>query len=118
MSAHDASAARAFFIPEAQLFSVDKDGAAKALPFEKWAAALGSTKNSWLERIWEPKVLEHGTVAVVWAPYDFHLNGKFSHCGIDSFHLLKTSGGWKISAISDTHETSTCTPSPLGPPAN
>jgi hypothetical protein len=117
MSAHDANAARALFLPEAMLFSVRPDGSSNAVPQERWVERLGTAKDAWLERIWEPKQFEHGTVAMVWAEFDFHLNGKFSHCGIDSFTLLKTSSGWKIAAVADTHETSTCTPSPLGPPA-
>ncbi len=114
MSSHDADAARACFIPEALLLSVRPDGSSLAMPYEKWVEMLGKSKDAWLERIWSPKVLEHESVAVVWAEFDFHRNGKFSHCGIDSFQLLKTSAGWKIAAVADTHETSGCTPSPLG----
>ncbi|MBV8807091.1 MAG: DUF4440 domain-containing protein [Acidobacteriaceae bacterium] len=117
MSTHDADAARALFIPQASLFSVQPDGTAVAVPYEKWLEHLSASKDSWLERIWNPKVLEHESVAIVWAQYDFHLNGKFSHCGIDSFNLLKTAAGWKIAAVADTHEVSGCSPSPLGPPA-
>lgn len=117
MAAHDANAGRALFTEDALLFSVRPDGTAVATPHEKWLERLGASKDAWLERIWNPKVLEHGTIAVVWAEYDFHLNGKFSHCGIDSFSLLKTATGWKIAAVSDTRETSGCSPSPLGPPA-
>ncbi len=117
MSAHDANAARALFVPDAMLFSVRPDGTAVATPHDKWLGHLSASKDAWLERIWNPKLLEHGSIAVVWAEYDFHLNGKFSHCGIDSFNLLKTAAGWKIAAVSDTHEVSGCSPSPLGPPA-
>ena len=117
MSAHDGAAARTLFIPDAMLYSIGRDGAASGLPFEKFVEHLGSSKDAWLERTWNPKVLEHGTVAVVWADYDFHLNGKFSHCGVDSFNLLKTPGGWKIASVADTRETSGCPSSPLGPPA-
>ncbi len=116
MSAHDADAARALFLPEAMLFSVRPDGTAIATPHEKWVEHLGASKDAWLERIWNTKQLEHGPVAVVWANFDFHLNGKFSHCGIDSFNLLKTAAGWKVAAVADTRETSGCSPSPLGPP--
>jgi Domain of unknown function (DUF4440) len=115
MKAHDANAARTLFIPDAMLYGVGPNGDARGLPFEKWIDHLGTSKDSWLERIWNPKVMEHGTVAVVWADYDFHLNGKFSHCGIDSFSLLKTGQGWKIASITDTRETTGCSPSPLGP---
>ena len=116
MATHDAAAARTLFLPEAMLFSVRADGTANATPHDRWVERMGSSKDAWLERIWEPKQLEHGSVAIVWAEFDFHLNGKFSHCGIDSFSLLKTASGWKIASISDTHETTGCTPSPLGPP--
>lgn len=116
MSAHDVDAARALFIPEALLFSIRADGTAVAIPHEKWVERLGASKDAWLERIWNTKLLEHGSIAIVWADYDFHLNGKFSHCGIDSFNLLKTAAGWKIAAVTDTRETSGCSPSPLGPP--
>ncbi len=116
MSSHDRAAARQLFTTDAMLFSVRPDGTAVELPHEKWIERLGSSKDAWLERIWNPTVLVHDSVAVVWAEYDFHLNGKFSHCGIDSFTLLKTGAGWKIATIADTHETSGCTASPLGPP--
>jgi len=38
----------------------------------------------------------HDNIAVVWAPYTLSVSGKFSHCGIDVFTLLKTTEGWKI----------------------
>src|SRR6185369_5082498 len=105
MATHDAAAAKALFLPEAMLFSVRADGTPSATPFDKFADRVGAAKDTWLERIWEPTKLEHGTVAVVWAQFDFHLNGKLNHCGIDSFSLLKTASGWKIASVSDTHET-------------
>jgi len=108
MSAHDAAKAGSLFLPDAQLFSVTPEGTAQGLPHQKWVDHLGASKDTWLERISDPKVLEHGSVAVVWGDYDFHLNGKLHHCGVDSFSLLKTNDGWKINAVSDTHETS-CT---------
>jgi hypothetical protein len=29
-------------------------------------------------------------------PYDFHIDGKFSHGGIDIFQLLKADSGWTM----------------------
>lgn len=117
IKAHDAAAATALFLPGATLSSVDASGKASIIPFEKFVEHVGTSKAGWVERIWNPTVLEHGAVAVVWAEYDFHLNGKFSHCGIDSFTLLKIENHWKIASVSDTRETAGCTPSPLGAPA-
>jgi len=82
----------------------------------EFGANLGTAKQEYLERIWNPKILIRGGIANVWAEYDFHLDGKFHHCGVDSFRLVKTSGGWKIAGIIYTTETAGCTNSPLGPP--
>lgn len=115
MKTHDAAAASALFVPGATLSSVNADGKVSVTPFEKFVQHIGAGKGDWLERTWNSKVLQQGSIAVVWAEYDFHLNGKFSHCGIDAFTMLQTESGWKIASVSDTRQTSGCTPSPLGP---
>ena len=117
MASHNSEAARALFLPEAHLFSIRADAMAAATPYSQFVERIGASKDKWLERIWNPQILEQGSVAVVWAEYDFHRNCEFSHCGIDSFSLLKTASGWKIASISDTRQTKGCPPSPLGPPA-
>lgn len=116
MSTHDAAAAGSMFMPNATLVSVAPDGIPTASPVQKWLDRVGTSKDKWLERIWNPKILQHGSIAVLWADYDFHLNGKLHHCGIDSFDLVKTSGGWKIAGVLYTTETANCPASPLGPP--
>lgn len=115
MKAHDSAAAMALFVPGTTMSSFDAAGKAVITPVEKWAERIGASKSGMLERMWNPKVMEQGSIATVWAEYDFHLDGKFSHCGIDSFTMLKTDAGWKIAGLSYTREK-TCAPSPLGPP--
>jgi len=100
------------------LFNVKPDGTPTVMPYSDWVKHFAASKDSWLERIWNPKLLERGTVAAVWTEYDFYLNGKLRHCGIDSFNLLKTSRGWRIAAISDTRETSGCVAHPPGSDSN
>jgi hypothetical protein len=68
-----------------------------------------------LERYWDATVLIQGDIAVFWAPYDFHVGGEFSHCGIDSFQLVRQQGKWLLSNLSWTLERENCPPSPLGP---
>ena len=65
--------------------------------------------------MWNPEVKIAGSIAVVTTPYDFHRDGKFTHCGTDIFTLVKMSDGWKISGGSYTVQRTGCTPSPLGP---
>lgn len=112
MATHNAEHARTLFLSDAMLFSSKSDGTAEALPSEKWLGLVASGKGKWEERISDPKVLRHGSIAAVWGPYSFHLNGNFSHCGIDLFSLLLTKGEWKIASISDTRERSGCSSPP------
>jgi hypothetical protein len=117
MQAHDGKGARELFAPGAMLYSVTDKGKVDSMAATAFADRIASGKGVWLERIWNPKVLEQDTIAVVWADYDFHLDSKFSHCGVDSFSLVKADEGWKIAYISDTRKKSGCPPSPLGPPS-
>ena len=48
------------------------------------------------EKLLSYEIKVHNNIAVVWAPYTLSLSGKFSHCGVDIFTLLKTTEGWKI----------------------
>ena len=68
-----------------------------------------------VERYWDPTVMLHDRLAVVWTPYDFYSDGVFSHCGVNSFSMLKTEDGWKIAGVVFSMEPEGCEPSPLGP---
>ena len=65
---------------------------------------------------WRDEQMVHGRIAQLWAPYDFWIDGEFSHCGIDSFALAKGDTGWRIVGVSHTVERDGCEPSPLGLP--
>jgi len=77
---------------------------------------LGREGPALLERAWNPTILIRRDIATFWAPYDFHVNGAFSHCGIDSFQLIKRQGQWFLTNLSWTVERENCEVSPLGPP--
>jgi len=49
-----------------------------------------------------------GELAIVWAPYKFYLGSQFSHCGVDSFQLIKINGEWKIQYLIDTRRRQGC----------
>ena len=44
----------------------------------------------------EPIVLVDGDIATVWCTYEFHVDGKLSHTGIDSFSFFRTQAGWRL----------------------
>ncbi|GAA4363446.1 hypothetical protein GCM10023185_32190 [Hymenobacter saemangeumensis] len=56
----------------------------------------------WEERISFEQVLIDASLASVWTPYQFYVGPKFSHCGYNSFQLIKLAEGWKIAHIIDT----------------
>lgn len=43
-----------------------------------------------------------GPLAIAWTPYKFYFKGQFSHCGVNSFQLVRLNGEWKIQYIIDT----------------
>jgi hypothetical protein len=54
------------------------------------------------ERIEFETVRIDGPLAIVWTPYKFYYKGQFSHCGVNSFQLVRLKGEWKIQYIIDT----------------
>ncbi len=54
------------------------------------------------ERILSYNIQVDGTMAHAWTPYEFYINGKFSHKGVNAFTLFKTAEGWKIVHLIDT----------------
>ena len=60
------------------------------------------------ERITFESVKIDGALASVWTPYKFYSGEKFSHCGANSFQLVKVDGAWKIQYIIDTRRRQGC----------
>lgn len=113
MAEHDVAAARLLLMPGAGFVVKRPDGRVAMDHDSDFLAALATAKGVWRERIWSPTVLVHGELAQVWAPYDFHLDGAFLHCGVDSFSLVRDGGRWRIAGISYTVRKKGCLPSPL-----
>ena len=54
------------------------------------------------EKILSYTIQIDGTMAHVWAPYEFYLNNKLSHSGVNTFTLFKEKDFWKIIYLIDT----------------
>jgi hypothetical protein len=119
LSGADTATLANLLAPGAMIYSV-RDGSGEpslgAVTRAAFLESLGGEDQALLERMWDPTVQVQGRVAMVWTPYDFHLNGEFSHCGIDVFSMLKGPGGWQVTSITYNVVREGCTPSPLGPP--
>jgi len=117
MTARDVEGARGILVPQGRFHVIDtlKPGTEpRSFANEEYFAQLQASKQTMRERIWNPDVRVHGSIANVWTPYDFWIDGKLSHCGVDAFNLIKTDKGWKIAGGVYTIEKA-CPPSPLGP---
>lgn len=118
MTARDTAALGRVLYADGILYAARVQGDSAAVrrgTFEGFAQQIAGLKETYVERMWEPTVLVHGPLAIVWAAYDFHRDKVFSHCGIDAFTLLRSPTGWKIATVSYTTEATGCKPSPLGP---
>ena len=113
MRTKDTAAFRDIFEPNARLVGMrtrqNGEALVQILPWDRFGAVMASdTRGQWIERAWSPEVRVRGTLATVWAEYDFHFGQTPSHCGVDAVQLLKTPAGWKIVSIADTYEPTGC----------
>lgn len=60
------------------------------------------------ERITFETVKIDADLASVWTPYQFYYNGLFSHCGVNSFQLVRIAGQWKVHYLIDTRRKEKC----------
>ncbi|HXY03116.1 MAG TPA: nuclear transport factor 2 family protein [Terriglobales bacterium] len=80
-----------------------RDGKPSQMTFEDFADRVGKPGTTQIqERIHDPLVRIDHDLAVVWAPFEFLVDGKVDHCGTDLFNLVRTDGKWVIASIADT----------------
>ena len=102
MAKRDAAAIKAPLLPGGSLVLM-RDGKPTQMTFDMFAdrvAKPGITKIE--ERIPDPLVRIDNDLAVVWAPFDFLVDGKVDHCGTDLINLVRVEGKWLIASVADT----------------
>lgn len=73
----------------------------REVPISKFVQSVLSRKPGDMdERVlsWGPILIDH-EIATAWVPYEFYLNGKFSHKGVDVFLFVKTGNEFKIQTL-------------------
>ena len=60
------------------------------------------------EQITFDVVRTEGPLGTAWTPYNFYYQQKFSHCGADSYQLVRINGEWKIQYLIDTRSKTRC----------
>jgi hypothetical protein len=101
------------FTPNAimQTIAVNKDGKTVVRQSEVngFASFVGKqNKGAADEQIVFENIKIDGDLATAWTPYRFVYNGTFSHCGVNSFTLVRINGEWKINYLIDTRRKEGC----------
>ncbi|WP_373494932.1 nuclear transport factor 2 family protein [Aquiflexum sp.] len=113
MKNKEAETLRKAFHPEATMQTVISNDAGAELGSNTVSdfvdRVVGTAEGTVLdERILDYQIKVDGQMASAWTPYEFYVNNKFSHCGVNSFQLIKTVEGWKITYIIDTRRKEGC----------
>ena len=105
MAKHDAAAIKQPLLPGGRMVLM-RDGKPVVRTFEAFAERAGRPGTAHIEeRIHDPLVRIDRDLAVVWAPFEFLVDGKVNHCGTDLFDLVHTDGKWLIASVADTSRT-------------
>ncbi|MEX0636763.1 MAG: hypothetical protein WD135_08340 [Ferruginibacter sp.] len=113
MQQADGAAAVASFADSAVMQTIGKAKDGSILVVTDKVAAFGmqisaAPMGALDERISFEVIKVDGPLAIVWTPYQFYYNGTWSHCGVNSFQLLRTAKGWKIQYIIYTRRKIDC----------
>jgi hypothetical protein len=105
-------------LPEAVTFPTStRDGVTRYSMRTRAQTRERSATATITERGWNPEVRVNGPLSMVWYPYDLYRDGKWSHCGVDAFTLIKHEGRWRIATMAfSAEQPPVCDRHPDGPP--
>ena len=94
-------------MPNFTLRTIEENGIVSNLvetPTTKFfkSIALIPAKMTIEERILRHQFMVDGTMAMAWLPYEFYVNDKLSHSGVNVFMMHKDDQVWKVVSIVDT----------------
>jgi Putative lumazine-binding len=102
MAKRDAAAIKEPLLPGGTMVLM-RDGKPTQMTFEAFADRVGKPGTTQIEeRIHDPLVRIDNDLAMVWAPFEFLVDGKVDHCGTDLFNLVRKDGKWLIASVADT----------------
>lgn len=105
----DSELVKSAFAENAVLQTITKEGTVKSDNIQDFVVSVSKfTKGDLDERIIIEAIHTDGNLASVFTPYSFYVKGKLSHCGANSFQLVKQNTEWKIQYIIDTRRKDNC----------
>ena len=114
----DMTAFTDLMLPEAILFPTStREGVTRYRVRTRAEERASAPRATVTERGFRPDVRVSGPLAMVWYPYDLYLDGKWSHCGVDVFTLIRHERRWRIAAMAwSAEQPPACEKHPDGPP--
>jgi hypothetical protein len=111
MRLKNAEMIKSVFTADGQLVAIDKPRDGKGISTTRVFTAEAFAKNiseakapEFLERMPSPDIKIFGDLAIVTGRYTFHVGDRFSHCGTNTFNLVRTETGWKVANGASTLE--------------
>jgi hypothetical protein len=102
MAKRDAEAIKQPLLPGGTMVLM-RDGKPTQMRFEAFADRVGRPGTTHIEeRIHDPLVRIDHDLAMVWARFEFLVDGKVDHCGTDLLNLVSQDGKWLIASVADT----------------
>ena len=108
MREHNGEKLLAQFTINATLERVTKDNKIKQSDLKDFSRIVSSATKYLDEQLLDVKIHVSHNLASAWTPFAFYVNGKLSHCGINSFQLVKQATQWKIQYLIDNVYTGDC----------
>lgn len=97
---------KSVFADNAILQTITKYNVVKTEKLQNFLSSFSKlSKNDADEKIKFEAIHIDGNLASVFTPYEFYYKEKFSHCGANSFQLVKQNDVWKIQYLIDTRRT-------------
>ncbi|GGY01872.1 hypothetical protein GJV26_21870 [Massilia dura] len=106
--ARDRTALEAMFLPaDNSWLAVASDGIrlkpgqprVRPSTYLKFTEFVGTSKLPVEERFHNVRIHSNGSIGTVYFDFEFIEDGKVNNKGAESWHLVKTEGGWKISSM-------------------
>lgn len=111
MKEKNADKIKGVFTADGQLVAIDKPRTGEGISTTRVFTAESFAKNiseskagEFIEKMPSKDVRITGDLAMVSGRYTFYVGDKFSHCGTNTFNLVRTGSGWKIANAASTLE--------------
>jgi hypothetical protein len=110
MRTKDEAGIRGTYAEEIAFTAIDPERGVRTIlgPPDRVVDSIVNSDAELIERMWDPEVRVDGDLATLWAPYEFSIDGDFSHCGVNAIHLVRRDNAWRIVGVAFTRRTEDC----------